>query len=90
MSTAMKCVLRCDHDGCDQALTMQNAEMLTRSRQSGTRNITATQTRHAAQAAGWKYAIRARPDNGPAPTFDFCPEHAGDVGVLGLRAVVLS
>lgn len=37
--------------------------------------------RHA-YAEGWRSGVRLRTDSGPAPSFDFCPEHADDVQAI--------
>lgn len=71
----MLAVLRCDHAGCDQRFAWSD--------DSTTWKPPRLQdARRLAREEGWRHGVRLRPDSGPAPSFDFCPEHARDVDTL--------
>ena len=69
--TRLIAVLRCDHAGCGARFTFDEAPKA--------RVPRFTDARPAARLDGWRSGVRKRPDSGPAPTVDFCPQHAGDI-----------
>lgn len=75
MSARMLAVLRCDHDGCDRRFTWSSDRETWKPPRLG-------DARREAALDGWAHGVRLRPDSGPAPTLDYCPEHAGDVANL--------
>lgn len=77
MTARLVCVLHCDADGCDRRFVWSEAE----------RNPPRIGlARRAAAVEGWRHAIRVRFDSGPAPTFDFCPQHAVSDGLREVTA----
>lgn len=72
MSARMLAILRCDHERCDQRFAWSDDH-------AKWKPPSLTATRALAHAEGWRHGVRLRADSGPAPTFDFCPEHADDV-----------
>lgn len=75
MSARMLAVLRCDHDGCDERFAHANDDVKWKPPRL-------SETRRLAHIEGWRHGVRLRADSGPAPTFDYCSAHAGDVGEL--------
>jgi len=71
----MLAVLRCDHAGCDRHFSWADDSVTWRPPRVG-------DARRAAYAEGWRSGVRLRTDSGPAPSFDFCPEHADDVQAI--------
>lgn len=74
MSARMVAVLRCDHEGCDRRFVWSDSTTWKPPRIGD--------ARAAARTEGWRHGVRLRPDSGPAPTFDYCDEHAGDVNEI--------
>lgn len=72
MTARVLAILRCDRDGCDHRFVMPNEGTVFKPPRL-------TDARRSAYAAGWRHGVRLRVDSGPAPTFDFCPDHAADV-----------
>lgn len=72
VSARMVAMLRCDHTGCEQRFAWSNEHEARRLPRLG-------DARKQARSEGWRHGVRLRDDAGPAPTFDFCPEHADDV-----------
>lgn len=49
-----------------------------------------TEVRRQAGAAGWLHAVKSRePRQAPFPTFDWCPDHHGELARVGAVAVSL-
>lgn len=46
-----------------------------------------TDARREAGGFGWRSGVRPRVDAGPAPTVDFCPDHAADIQGDGISEI---
>lgn len=65
----MIALLHCDHRDCDRRFAWSDETATWKPPRIG-------DARRLARADGWSHGVRLRNDSGPAPTFDFCPEHA--------------
>ena len=76
MTARMRALLYCDHDGCTAVFEYLDA--------SGPRwkPPKLADARRSAHLDGWRHGVRLRADSGPAPSFDYCPTHAGDVAAI--------
>lgn len=87
MSARMLAVLSCDHAGCDRRYAWSDDHETWKPPRL-------SRARAYAHAEGWRHGVRLRIDSGPAPSLDFCPEHAGDVAgcheVTGARILALA
>lgn len=75
MTARMVAVLWCDRAGCDARFHFSDDRPTWQPPRLW-------EARRAARAAGWSYGVRLRVDSGPAPSFDYCPEHAADVHAI--------
>lgn len=75
MSVRMLAVLQCDHEGCARRFAWANEEATWKPPRL-------TDARKLARVEGWRFGVRLRCDSGPAPTLDFCPEHAEEIATV--------
>lgn len=73
MSAVMVAVLKCDHPGCTASYTFVPEKSVP------WKPPRLTDVRREMRAHSWRHGVRLRVDAGPAPSFDFCPDHADDV-----------